>query len=179
MTGSDPAYNVAAADDILPPLSVEKRQQRKKNKSGAFGIFRAALYMLRKRTDEKEAAAATKKEKSGGGDWKKIVESMRPLHVQEIPASPTHAAWPAGDMFGAASPAPSCSSSSGTMSQYASATNLRDLCNDDEEEERNPDEVFDAIEGDEMIDAKAEEFIAQFYRSIDHQNSIHRQNRGL
>ncbi|KAL1543987.1 hypothetical protein AAHA92_20896 [Salvia divinorum] len=164
MTGSNPAYDVAA-----PDAREKRQQQRKKKKSGAFGIFRAALGMLRKRTDEKEAAA-TKKEKSngGGGDWKKIVHSMRPLHTQEMPASPVHA------YGGADSPA----SSSCTMSQYASANNLRDLCNDDEEE-RHPDEVFDAIEGDEMIDAKAEEFIALFYKSIHHQNSIHRQDRGV
>ncbi|XP_042025707.1 uncharacterized protein LOC121772601 [Salvia splendens] len=143
MTGSNPAYDILA------------KRQRKKKKSGAFGIFKAALYMLRKRTDEK-------KEKSSGGEWKKIMHSMRPLHVQEMPASPmVHA-------FGADSPA---SSSSGTMSQYASANNLRDLCKEDE--------VFDAIEGDEMIDAKAEEFIARFYKSIHHQNSIHCQDRGV
>ncbi|XP_047979394.1 uncharacterized protein LOC125221316 [Salvia hispanica] len=149
MTGSNPAY------DILPPVKAEK--QRKKRKSGAFGIFKAALYMLRKRNDEKK-----EKSSGGGGEWKKIVHSMRPLHVQEMPASPrVHA-------FGAESPA---ASSSGTMSQYASANNLRDLCREDE--------VFDAIEGDEMIDAKAEEFIARFYKSIHHQNSIHRQDRGV
>lgn len=154
MTGSDPAY------DILPPVEAEKRQ-RKKKKSGAFGIFKAALYMLRKRTDDK------KEKKSSGGEWKMIVHSMRPLHVQEMPASPrVHA-------FGADSPG---ASSSGTMSQYASANNLRDLC---KEEEEDPDEVFDAIEGDEMIDAKAEEFIARFYKSIHHQNSIHHQDRGV
>ncbi|KAG6436045.1 hypothetical protein SASPL_100926 [Salvia splendens] len=148
MTGSNPAY------DILPPVKAEKRQQRKKKKRGAFGIFKAALYMLRKRPDEK-------KEKSGGGEWKKIVHSMRPLHVQEMPASPrVHA-------FGA--------DSSGTMSQYASANNLRDLCREDEVE-RHPDEVFDAIEGGEMIDTKAEEFIV---KSIHHQNSIHRQDKGV
>ena len=91
-----------------------------------------------------------KKEKSsgGGGEWKKIVHSLRPLHLQEMSASPrVHA-------FGADSPA---ASSSGTMSQYASVNNLRDLCN--EEEEWHPNVVFGAIEGDEMIDAKAEEFI--------------------
>ncbi|XP_047974570.1 uncharacterized protein LOC125216836 [Salvia hispanica] len=173
MTGFNPAYDVDVADEILPPppLKAEK-MQRKKKKSGPFGIFRAALHILRKRTDEKEAATMKKEKSSGGGDWKNIVQSMRPLHV---PASPSR-----GGFDGSASPAPSCSGSScGTMSQYASATNLRDLCNEDEEEQRDPDEVFDAIEGDELIDAKAEEFISRFYKSIHHQNSIHHQDRGV
>lgn len=160
------SYDNAVA---LPPLTGENRR---KKKSGAFGIFRAALVMLRKRTDEKEA----KKEKSNRGDWKKIVGSMRPLHVQETPESPMYAMSPASETcsYMSASPAPS-TSSCGSMSQYASALNLRDLYNsDDEEEERDPDEVFDAITGDEMIDSKAEEFIAQFYKQIQHQNSVSR-----
>ncbi|KAL1558321.1 hypothetical protein AAHA92_08804 [Salvia divinorum] len=173
MTGFNPAYDIDydVADDILPqpPLIAEMRQ-RKKSKSGAFGIFRAALHILRKRVDEKDAAETKKEKSSGGGDWRNIVQSMRPL---QMPASPSRG--------GAASPALSWSGSScGTMSQYASATNLRDLCNeDDEEERRDPDEVFDAIEVDEAIDAKAEEFIARFYKTIHHQNSIHRQDRGV
>jgi len=177
MAGFYPDYDVAAAADngaaALPPMKAEKRQQRKK-KSGAFGIFRAALYMLRKSTDEKEAKKAASEKEKSAGDWKKIVGSIRPLHAQEAPASPMHMMSPASDHCAA-------SSSSGTMSQYASATNLRDLCGEDEleEEERDPDEVFDAITGDEMIDVKAEEFIAQFYKQIQHQNSIHRQNRGV
>ena len=178
MEGFNPEYdvvfdaNTARANAAAPPL-----RQPKKKKSGAFGIFRAALYMLRKSTDEKEAAAAAAKkaaaaaeEKSNNGDWKKIVGSMRPLHAQEAPASPMYMMSPAAS--------DGASSSSGTMSQYASATNLRDLCNCEDESE-DPDEVFDAITGDEEIDSKAEEFIAQFYKQIHHQNSIHRQDRGV
>lgn len=141
---------------VLPPLIGDARR---KKKSGAFGIFRAALFMLSDKI-------------SNNSDWTKIVGSMRPLHVPETPESPMHAISPANDGYPSASPAPS-TSSGGTMSQYESALNLRDLCDsDDEEEEKDPDEVFDAITGDEMIDTKAEEFIAQFYREIHHQNSI-------
>lgn len=156
----------------LPPLTGDTRR---KKKSGAFGIFRAALVMLRKRTDDEKEA---KKEKSNRGDWKKIVGSMRPLHVQETPESPMYAMSPASETCSYMSASPAPSTSSGTMSQYASALNLRDLCNsDDEEEERDPDEVFDAITGDEMIDSKAEEFIAQFYKQIEHQNSVSRDRK--
>lgn len=163
-------------DSVLPPPSADKR---KKKKSGAFGIFKAALYMMRKRTDEKEAANNKAKSKGSNGDWKKIVESMRPLHVQETPESPVHMI--VGSPMHIMSPASDCytaeSSSSGTISRYASAANLRDLYDDEEEQERDPDEVFDAITGDEMIDTKAEEFIAQFYREIQHQNSLSKSNR--
>lgn len=188
MTGFNPEYDVvpkAEAAAVLPPMKAEKRQQRKK-KSGAFGIFRAALYMLRKSTDEKEAAAKKEKSGGGGGDWKKMVGSIRPMHGQEAPASPMHMMSPVHMMSPGSdhwtSPASSSASSCGTMSRYASAPNLRDLCDGEEEieeSERDPDEVFDAITGDEMIDVKAEEFIAQFYKQIQHQNSIHRQNRGV
>ena len=155
----------------LPPLKAEKR----KKKSGAFGIFRAALHILRKKPDEKEAAK--KKTAEPDANWKKIVGSMRPLHVQ-TPQSPMYQMSPMSDDF--PSPAsPAASSSCGTMSQYASALNLRDLDNCDDEE-GDPDEVFDAITGDDMIDAKAEEFIAQFYKQIQIQNTsrFHHEDRG-
>lgn len=166
--------NTGDVTAALPPLKAEKR---KKKKSGAFGIFKAALYILRKKPDEKEAAK--KKSAESDGNWKKIVGSMRPLHVQETPQSPMYQMSPASDDFPSpASPAPS--SSCGTMSQYASALNLRDLDNCDDEEE-DPDEVFDAITGDEMIDAKAEEFIAQFYKQIQLQNTsrFHHEDTGF
>ncbi|XP_011079593.1 uncharacterized protein LOC105163072 [Sesamum indicum] len=105
---------------------------------------------------------------------------MRPLRLPEAALSPPPALKDIEEMIPPpviesieeikpASPEVSCS---GTMSQYASATSLRDLdVSDDEEGEEDPDEVFDAITGDEMIDAKAEEFIAQFYRQIHLQNT--------
>lgn len=171
--------NVTAA--VLPPLAADKKLKKKKS-SGPFGIFRAALYMLRKKPDEKEAKKAANKQK--GKDWKMIVEAMRPLHLPETPQSPMQSPpmfppmspW-ADELISPASPA--ASSSCGTLSQYASAQNLQDLYNSDDEE-GDPDEVFDALTGDEMIDAKAEEFIAQFYKQIQLQNTSHYdQDRGV
>lgn len=53
------------------------------------------------------------------------------------------------------------------MSQYASANNLQELYGESsDDEEEDPDQVFDAIGADEMIDAKAENFIAQFYEQM-------------
>ncbi|KAL8527266.1 hypothetical protein ACS0TY_005224 [Phlomoides rotata] len=159
---------------VLPTLSEERR---KKKKSGAFGIFKAALYILRKKPDEKEAA---KKIAESDGNWKKIVGSMRPLHVQEMPQSPSYQISPSPAMEYFPMPSSPAPSTSGTMSQYASAQNLRDLDNCDDEDE-DPDEVFDAITGDELIDAKAEEFIAQFYKQIQMQNTsrFHHEDRGF
>ena len=50
-------------------------------------------------------------------------------------------------------------------SNYASAIGLSDLL-EDEGEESNKEEMFCYDEGDEMIDAKAEEFIAHFYEQM-------------
>lgn len=64
-------------------------------------------------------------------------------------------------------------------SRYTSAVNLRDLdssCEDEEEEESKCGYGYDENGGDEMIDVKAEEFIAQFYEQMRLQrlNSINR-----
>ncbi|KAK6135052.1 hypothetical protein DH2020_031199 [Rehmannia glutinosa] len=148
------AYPTAAA--VNPP--------GKKKKSGAFGIFRAALLVLRKRRGGEKGAknvlAKQNSTASNNSNWTKLVGSMRPLRLQETADSP-----PADEIIGEIIPpaSPTASSSCGTMSQYASATSLRDLDLDNSsDDEEDPDEVFDAITGDEMIDAKAEEFIAHF-----------------
>ncbi|PON61670.1 cotton fiber protein [Parasponia andersonii] len=56
-----------------------------------------------------------------------------------------------------------------TESRYASAVNLRDLdheTDESESEDHHQTTSYDENGGDEMIDAKAEEFIAQFYEQI-------------
>lgn len=121
---------------------------------------------------------------SKGENWKTLVGSIRPLHVPDN-KSPTITPSPtvenlddlAGEGSSSSFPSPSCCevSSNSSMSQYASATNLQDLDVDNnstaaDEKEEDPDEVFDAITGDDMIDAKAELFIAQFYQQMKLQN---------
>ncbi|XP_073148322.1 uncharacterized protein [Henckelia pumila] len=147
---------------VKTPTKDEKNKKKKK-KSGAFGLFKAALSMMRKRPKD-----PTSYEKSTPANWTKLVDSVRPLHSQEnIPSPPPSvncesAAETIKEMISPPSPAAS-------MSQYASASSLRDLVDSDdeeEEEEEDPDEVFDALCGDEMIDAKADEFIAQFYQQL-------------
>ncbi|GAA0155549.1 hypothetical protein LIER_13252 [Lithospermum erythrorhizon] len=59
-------------------------------------------------------------------------------------------------------------------SRYCSMNNLQDLLKGDEDEdedeeeeaEKDPDEVFESITGDDMIDSKADEFIAKFYQGM-------------
>ncbi|KZV52934.1 hypothetical protein F511_18046 [Dorcoceras hygrometricum] len=159
------------ADPIVPVrLTHEEKDKKKtKKKSGAFGLFKAALSMMRKRP--KDPVSYDKSAPTPNGNWTKLVDSVRPLHSQEnIPSPPPSitSEYSAGEslkeMVPPDSPAPS--SSAGTMSQYASAASLRDLVDSSDDEEEDPDEVFDALCGDEMIDAKAEEFIAQFYLQL-------------
>ncbi|KAL3531519.1 hypothetical protein ACH5RR_010841 [Cinchona calisaya] len=176
-----PTHNTGAAINIVTnndndktaSLYGEDKEKKKKKKSGAFSFFRAALLAMRSDSKKKEVVPPKSNEK-----WKKIVGSMRPLHLQENqspppslpPPSPARTAESLEDLNliqQPSSPAPS-SVSGGTMSQYASASNLQELDN----EESDPDEVFDAICGDEMIDAKAEEFIAQFYQQMKLQQHV-------
>ncbi|XP_019188285.1 PREDICTED: uncharacterized protein LOC109182590 [Ipomoea nil] len=171
--------------DCLPPVSADESEKRKKKRrsSGSFGFLKAASSIFRtkkkqqksnekqqkKVSDQDEDGADRKAKKQGENSWKNIVGCMRPLTLQgkspAISPSPTapdlQALVPQG---GLESPAPSYVSSGGTMSRYASASDLQELDACDNEDD--PDEVFDAITGDEMIDTKAEEFINQFYQQM-------------
>ncbi|XP_055832223.1 uncharacterized protein LOC129901130 [Solanum dulcamara] len=167
-------------------------QNKKKAKTpGIFGFFKAAMFVLRHRTKGKQKAAQVT-------DWKKLVGSMRPLHLQNnnnnsnnnnnntlycaTSPSATSQYASANDLksldqldttsqYASANDLKSLDApaSSGTMSQYASANNLQEL-DEHEEEEDDPDQVFDAIGADDMIDAKAELFILQFYQQMRRQN---------
>ncbi|KAL6515939.1 hypothetical protein OROGR_019244 [Orobanche gracilis] len=181
-------YRAAAAAVDSPT------DRRMKKKSGAFGIFKAALFMMRKRRGDISGAKpvlakqdSTAANNTSNANWTKLVGSVRPLHLQETSQSPpppiaVAVADEIRKMIPPASPS-AASTSSGTMSKYASAASLLDLDNSSDEEEEDPDEVFDALTGDEMIDAKAEEFIAQFYKQIQLQRTArthrHHHSRGI
>lgn len=123
-------------------------------------LLKVALFMIRRRSGKSKSADVASK-----GLWKSLVGSMRPLHLQTN-ASPPPSIEGASEryddvMLPPASPGSSVSSFStdqdGMSSRYASAVNLQEL---DQEYE----EVL--IVDDELIDAKAEEFIAQFYEQM-------------
>ncbi|XP_073041898.1 uncharacterized protein [Primulina eburnea] len=185
MSGALPTNDVNNMEEDIPANSIiavkppTKEEKKKKKKSGGFDLFKASLFMILNRP--KDPISYDKSTTASNTNWTKLVDSVRPLHSQEnIPSPPpsfTSEFSPirpsAADNMKEIIPpdSPAASSSAGTMSQYASATSLRDLVDSsDNEEEEDPDEVFDALCGDEMIDAKAEEFIAQFYQQLRLQN---------
>ncbi|XP_031121871.1 uncharacterized protein LOC116024967 [Ipomoea triloba] len=160
--------------DWLPPVHADESEKRKKKKrSSSFGFLRAASMIFRTKSIEKQQKKERVSDEDGkqgrSNNWKNIVGSMRPLTLQQkspaVSPSPTvedlQALVPQG---GLESPAPSYVSSSGSSSRYASAANLQELDSCDDVDD--PDEVFDAITGDDMIDAKAEQFINQFYQQM-------------
>lgn len=135
-----------------------------KKRRGGVRLLKVALFMIRRRSEKSKSVNMASR-----GLWKRLVGSMRPLHLQgntppaiELEPNMTPRTERYEDVqFGPVSPrgAASSSSSVDSMSRYASAVNLQELdpTNGDEDNEEN---------GDDMIDAKAEQFIAQFYEQI-------------
>ena len=141
--------------------------------------------MIRRRSGKSKSVDVASR-----GIWNRLVGSMRPLHLQRnsSPSTPHHAIGnkiePNDDVISTQAPMSPAASSSyssaedgmsryasvgnlqelDTESRYASAVNLRELDPSDESESEQT--VYDENGGDEMIDAKAEEFISQFYAQI-------------
>ncbi|KAA8543047.1 hypothetical protein F0562_021458 [Nyssa sinensis] len=174
-----------AKDDKKPPPPLDG--EMKKKKRGPFSLLKAALFMTRHRSNGKSKSLQV--EVASKGMLNKIVGSMRPLHLQDddspppllIANSPSPTVEPYEDLLSPPmSPASSSSSSADSMSRYASATNLQelekggesryasaaDLRELDNEEGESDDEIDDNMAGDDMINVKAEEFIAHFYRQM-------------
>lgn len=165
-----------------PPAPAAKKRR------GAVHMIKVAMYMIRRRSGKSKSVDVA----ASGGIWNRLVGSMRPLHLQSQ-SSPTHATRMSTNeqnddvksiQAPPMSPGSSSSSSSedgmssyasaanlqeldGTESRYASATNLRDLDPNSDDHETEYNQInYDENGGDEMIDAKAEEFIAQFYEQM-------------
>lgn len=180
-------YPPAAAAAIVrhdqPSMSPKSKKDKKKR--GPLHLARVALFMLRRGQPKKpplhvEAAAATT------GTLTKLVGSMRPLHLHDndndndnvdgkslpgltcvnvhVHASPKASCEHFEDVF----PPPSPSDGDPSSSRYASAQNLQELDRNYEEEEEEEEEWRGQVvgEGDQMIDTKADEFIAQFYKQM-------------
>jgi hypothetical protein len=120
--------------------------------------------------------------------WRKIVGSMRPMHLQSDQSPPqiingennlkkviiekninVDIQSEDGFDYGSVSSLPlspdSSQYASATNSLYASAVGLNEMVEEEKEEEIvNKDDIVG--DGDDMIDAKAEEFIAQFYQDM-------------
>ncbi|KAF8036799.1 hypothetical protein BT93_C2498 [Corymbia citriodora subsp. variegata] len=174
-----------AGHDMNPPLA-DSQAPAERKKPGGMNIFRAA-FLRRRRYAEKKAAdgePANGDPSPKGMLLTKVVGSMRPLHLQSH-RSPQHPrvlgslAPPLGseqheDELLSPMSMPSrmtrstsrSSASEEGGSRFASAANLVDLDSGSED-----DDQFPHIEGgDETIDVKAEQFIAQFYEQMRAQN---------
>ncbi|XP_022152757.1 uncharacterized protein LOC111020397 [Momordica charantia] len=157
--------------------------EAKNNTNGAGQIFKVAFFMLRRRQSKKSKVSVDMGPDKGM--WRRLLGSMRPLHIHDneesAPVATVESVTPSTkskedfeDALPMALPSPSPLSSSSPTSRsssfntshYVSAANLQDLDdigNDDNDDQRS---TRDDGEGDEMIDAKAEEFIAQFYEQM-------------
>ncbi|KAJ4955433.1 hypothetical protein NE237_012216 [Protea cynaroides] len=155
-------------------------------------LFRAALFMILRGSNKKSKSVHV--EVASKGLWRRIVGSMRPLHLHDhkLQAEPTPPLSitidilhePPSPMSPQTISSPSSSQASNSTDStrlYASAPNLQELgrtagcnCHDDIDE---IEEFSDC--GDEMIDVKAEEFIARFYEQMRLQrlDSIKRYNQ--
>uniref|UniRef100_A0A5B7B9H1 Uncharacterized protein n=1 Tax=Davidia involucrata TaxID=16924 RepID=A0A5B7B9H1_DAVIN len=195
-----------AQDDRKPPLDGEKK--KKKKKRSPFNLLKAALFMLGRKSKSVHVEVASKgmlNKLVGSMRPLHLQDNQSPPPPPPpppplIPGSPSPTIEPYEDVF----PPPmsphssSASSSADSMSRYASATNLQELeikaggryasaMNlkeldkelEGESDDESDDHWIDDKAGDEMIDAKAEEFIAHFYTQmrIQHVESIHRHNK--
>ncbi|KAI3414385.1 uncharacterized protein J3R85_016384 [Psidium guajava] len=168
--------------DMNPPLTDSQAPIGKK-KPGGMNIFRAA-WLRQRRSPKKKDRGSIDSDPSSNAVLNKVAGSMRPLHLRSH-RSPQHtrvlgsSALPSSneqheDMLSSPMSTPckkTCfsspsSSSEEGMSRFASALNLVDL--DCESEDSDPDPNVE--EGDETIDAKAEQFIARFYEQMRAQN---------
>ncbi|KAF9607235.1 hypothetical protein IFM89_033442 [Coptis chinensis] len=169
-------------DEAIPIHNKPARHLSTK-KHGFLNLVRIAVYMIKRRS-----AKTGQVEVASKGLWKRLVGAMRPLHHQHLqhqqsprltinvggespyaytfhdvpptPMSPPH---------GGDSPF-SSSTSDGTKSRYASALNLQELAKESDETDENIEVVIEEgyfeDGGDELIDARAEEFIANFYEEM-------------
>lgn len=170
---------------------------RKKNR-GIMNILRIAAYMLRSKSTKSKSSNV---EVASG--WRKFMCSMRPFFVQanqspprldvakhEVNSPSIRAAEQElrkveevaeqTEVFTApVSPARrSVGSSSDTASVFASALNLQELDKCDDGSGENGDSYYDDKVGDDMIDMKAEMFIASFYEQMRLQKITHGDPQG-
>ncbi|XWS76624.1 hypothetical protein CRYUN_Cryun01aG0192900 [Craigia yunnanensis] len=165
---------------------------KKRKRSAAMHLLKVAFYMLRLKPSKSKSIQVNV---VSNFSWKGLLGSMRPMHLQSNQSPPIEAkpaimpepeSIPVGEETEedvtpplspmayvlAQSPAYSISSygSVSDLSQYKSPSNQEIHaiipCQEITEEEL----WYDDDAGDEMIDAKAEEFIAHFYQQMRLQN---------
>lgn len=128
----------------------------KKKKRGAMYFVKVALFMIKSGSNKSKALS------SASSNLGQLVGSVRPLHLQADPEDqPNNPPALTYHSSPAHSEDSAFSSPTGSRSRadtpYASAVGLSDMVSANEDEE---------WDGDKMIDAKAEEFIANFYNEM-------------
>lgn len=127
--------NVAAATNQNQSTNGDKKKKQR------FSLFNAAMVMLRNQRNEKpkpvKIIKVTNNHTNNSSDdkWKKLVGSIRPLHLQDNQSPPPRnpaiaraVVIPTGERSEVDELFPSSPSSSwGTTSQYASTNNLQEL----------------------------------------------------
>ncbi|KAK4282546.1 hypothetical protein QN277_013908 [Acacia crassicarpa] len=150
------------------PRLIPRKKQR-----GPMYFIKVALFMIKTSSDKSKGFSSSKSKSL----WSKLLGSVRPLHLQlqqvpepqvaKLPAlihqSPARTEFSEDYLF---SPSEG-SSRSTTYTPFSSAVGLNEMAQSEEDDE--PEGVPAASDhwgGDEMIDAKAEEFIANFYNEM-------------
>lgn len=148
---------------------------QKAKKRGALQLLRVVLLMLKRPSSKSKSV-----EMASRTTWRRLVDSMRHFHLQSNKTPPTSIQAvpinsPLSQHFMSPYESNSLSASSSTpsfeglTSSYASANNLRELDGLEPIEDLDEEFVYDGDGGDDMIDQKAEEFIAMFYNQIKQQ----------
>ncbi|XP_061338433.1 uncharacterized protein LOC133285238 [Gastrolobium bilobum] len=155
------------------------RNRSLEKRNGSKNIFKMALVMMRGRNRKSKVLPENDDDDDESRSvWKKLVGSMRPLHLQS--GSPRHNGGQTPKKMNTTAPSESgddgfdsaseyAYSPSATSSRYASAVGLNEMVQDEEnqkDEEIIVKEDNGNGDGDDMIDAKADEFIAQFYQQM-------------
>ncbi|XP_028771162.1 uncharacterized protein LOC114728418 [Neltuma alba] len=147
-----------------------------RKKRGPMYFIKVALFMIRGTSDKSKGLSASNSKSL----WRKLVGSVRPLHLQLQQVAESEAKRPVPPALTHQSPARSefsedsllsptaGSSTSASETPYASALGLSEMVQGEHEEEAvdESDSASDDGNGDKMIDAKAEEFIANFYNEM-------------
>ncbi|CAK8572741.1 unnamed protein product [Lathyrus sativus] len=175
-----------------PNTTLNQNAQRSKKRSKNF--FKVALLMMRGHSrSHKSSKPILPVHDESKGMWRKLVASMRLMHLQSHQSPPQildgqnnlknmkvvdetandHHGEEDGFVLASEypySPSPARSHYvSEASSRYASAVGLNEMVEEEEEKEEeivNKDFNSYGDDGDDMIDAKADEFIAQFYHEM-------------
>ncbi|XP_054801728.1 uncharacterized protein LOC129305724 [Prosopis cineraria] len=147
-----------------------------KKRRGPLYFIKVALFLMTSGSGKSKGSTPSDSKSL----WRKLVGSVRPLHLQlqqvaepeakrPLPAPLTHPSPARTEFSEEALFSPTAGSSqSNSGTPYSSAVGLDEMVQGEQEKEapEESDAVSEDGDGDRMIDAKAEEFIANFYNEM-------------